>query len=343
MLQQVYVPVSWAYARLFSKNPKKHDIGAICQSIIRNGFRDPPAFDINLKSNVAGEEGAIAYGNGRIEALYYLEKDGFNSLTGLRPDEAPGLTEVELVLGADGIYRPGGKGEAVRVPFIQGLAIGEAGEWLMPVVFGADAQSRAQAEAFVIDHNNLTMAGGEFTALDMSRMYNMEDYLKLLEGLRVEDDLPETVDADDLALLFEAMAGAFDGAGDDGGEDGEDGSGADDAYTKKVDSPNYEPREEKPEFSQLFDKSRADELAAEIKAAGLSAEDEAFLLQAAQRHCVFNYQRIADYYAHSNEKVQKLMEDSALVIIDFDRAIELGYVKLSEEIAAQYLVDVKDA
>jgi hypothetical protein len=34
--------------------------------------------------------------------------------------------------------------------------------------------------------------------------------LKLLEGLRVEDDLPETVDADDLALLFEAMAGAFD-------------------------------------------------------------------------------------------------------------------------------------
>jgi hypothetical protein len=52
-------------------------------------------------------------------------------------------------------------------------------------------------------------------------MYNMEDYLKLLEGLRVEDDLPETVDADDLALLFEAMAGAFDeldlnGGGGDG-------------------------------------------------------------------------------------------------------------------------------
>jgi hypothetical protein len=51
-------------------------------------------------------------------------------------------------------------------------------------------------------------------------MYNMEDYLKLLEGLRVEDDLPETVDADDLALLFEAMAGAFDEISEMAGENG---------------------------------------------------------------------------------------------------------------------------
>ena len=35
--------------------------------------------------------------------------------------------------------------------------------------------------------------------------------------------------------------------------------------------------------------------------------------------------------------MQELMEDSALVIIDFNKAIELGYVKLSEEIASQYL------
>lgn len=36
------------------------------------------------------------------------------------------------------------------------------------------------------------------------------------------------------------------------------------------------------------------------------------------------------------------MENSALVIIDFNKAIELGYVKLSEEIKEQYLIDYED-
>ena len=35
--------------------------------------------------------------------------------------------------------------------------------------------------------------------------------------------------------------------------------------------------------------------------------------------------------------MQELMERSALVIIDFEKAIQLGYVKLCEEIRAQYL------
>jgi hypothetical protein len=37
------------------------------------------------------------------------------------------------------------------------------------------------------------------------------------------------------------------------------------------------------------------------------------------------------------------MEDSALVIIDFQRAIELGYVKLSEEISKLYDEEYPDA
>jgi hypothetical protein len=37
--------------------------------------------------------------------------------------------------------------------------------------------------------------------------------------------------------------------------------------------------------------------------------------------------------------MQLLMESSALVIIDFEKAIELGYVKLCEDIKRQYLED----
>ena len=54
---------------------------------------------------------------------------------------------------------------------------------------------------------------------------------------------------------------------------------------------------------------------------------------AASRHLVFDYSKIADYYSHSNKEMQELMEDSALVIIDFKKAIEDGYVKLTKEIA----------
>ena len=73
-----------------------------------------------------------------------------------------------------------------------------------------------------------------------------------------------------------------------------------------------------------------------LEAAIEEAEKE-FLIEAAKRHSVFNYEKIADYYAHSNPEMQQLMEKSALIIIDFEKAIQLGYVKLCEEIKSQYL------
>ena len=75
----------------------------------------------------------------------------------------------------------------------------------------------------------------------------------------------------------------------------------------------------------------------EIEASSLSHDEKMFLLDAARRHTVFNYEKIADYYAHASKEMQHLMERSALVIIDFDKAIQYGYVKLCEEIRKQYL------
>jgi hypothetical protein len=37
------------------------------------------------------------------------------------------------------------------------------------------------------------------------------------------------------------------------------------------------------------------------------------------------------------------MEKSALIIIDFNKAIEYGYVQLNDEIAEQYLEDMENA
>ena len=66
-------------------------------------------------------------------------------------------------------------------------------------------------------------------------------------------------------------------------------------------------------------------------------EEKAFLRLAANRHSVFHYEKIADYYSHASIKMQKLMEKSALVIIDFDKAIEGGFVRLCEDIRTQFM------
>lgn len=116
----------------------------------------------------------------------------------------------------------------------------------------------------------------------------------------------------------------------------------DNLYTKKVTTPVYEPTGEKPKVEDLFDIKKSDELLAAIQKADISDIDKSFLTIAAYRHIIFDYSKIAEYYAHASKEVQKLMEDSALVIIDFNKAIELGYVKLKQDIADQYLEDYDD-
>ena len=86
----------------------------------------------------------------------------------------------------------------------------------------------------------------------------------------------------------------------------------------------------------LTDSGRTDELLAKIEASNVSPDEKEFLRQAAARHTVFDYAKIADYYAHASKEMQELMEDSALVIIDFGKAIEKGYIRLSDEIRNEY-------
>ena len=118
----------------------------------------------------------------------------------------------------------------------------------------------------------------------------------------------------------------------------------DETYSREIKSPVYKPSNAKPQVSELFDDTKTKELIQAIQAAeGLTDEEREFLTAAARRHTVFHFNKIADFYAHASESTQALMEDSALVIIDFGRAIDLGYVKLAEEIAKQYGADYGDA
>lgn len=110
-------------------------------------------------------------------------------------------------------------------------------------------------------------------------------------------------------------------------------------YTDKIASPVYEPNGEKPSLVDLIDLSKYKSLCDQIEKSNINKEEKEFLLLAASRHIVFNYEKIANYYAHSSKPLQEHFENSALVIIDFQKAIENGFVKLTKEINETYLND----
>jgi len=113
-----------------------------------------------------------------------------------------------------------------------------------------------------------------------------------------------------------------------------------DLYTSRIVSPHYEPSENKPDILELYDKAKADRLIAEINASEVLTEDEKqFLILAANRHVVFNFKKIADYYSNSSAEVQRIMENSALVIIDYEKAIEQGFVDFTNAITDLYEED----
>ena len=117
---------------------------------------------------------------------------------------------------------------------------------------------------------------------------------------------------------------------------------SDEKYTKKLISPVYEPSGEAPSIDDLFDDKKYRSLISEIDNSELSDDEKEFLRIAAGRHIVFDYSKIADFYPSASKEMQGLIESSALVIIDFEKAIELGYVKLSDSIRQEYANEYTD-
>lgn len=141
-------------------------------------------------------------------------------------------------------------------------------------------------------------------------------------------------DFDTLFAETEELSNVFDISefGFDSQEDIAGAQGSESKYTSKINVPQYEIRGEMPKVSDLYKADKANLMIDKIEAADLPDEVKSFLKMAAYRHVVFNYQNIAEFYAHQSPEVQELMEESALVIIDIDNAIANGYVKLEQTI-----------
>ena len=105
-------------------------------------------------------------------------------------------------------------------------------------------------------------------------------------------------------------------------------------YSIKITPPIYSPKKKnKPKLSECVDLEKYNQLKQEIESnKNISEEERTLLLLASTRHICFNYENIAEYYCHCSDDTKLLMEKNALVIVDINKAIEFGFVKLTEEI-----------
>lgn len=217
-----------------------------------------------------------------------------------------GFTNPILVDGKDGIIAGHGRLAAAR----------DIGMTEVPVIV-LDHLSPAQRRAYVIADNQLALNAGwdtELLQMEVAAL-NLEDFdLSLLGFDEIE------------------LADLLDPEGIDNQEDGSDGGDRDNPYTGKTDVPPYEITGPKPEASSVYDDTKARKLIDAIDASDLPADEKHLLRAAAYRHVVFNFQSIAEYYAHSDAEMQQHMEDSALVIVDIGKAIQEGWTMLGEKL-----------
>lgn len=169
-------------------------------------------------------------------------------------------------------------------------------------VIRADDLTDEQVKAFrLVDNKTAELAGWDFTALE-AEMEELADFDMERFGFAVNSEDNSQGDAQ-----------------------------KEEIYTSKTDIPHYELKGEKPNIADLFDCQKTDELISEIDQSSVTPAEKDFLRKAAMRHTVFNYKKIAEYYANSSLDMQILMENSALVLIDYNDAIMKGFVRLTKK------------
>lgn len=111
---------------------------------------------------------ALVYGNGRTEALERMRSEG---------REPP-----------------------------RGIGVTDDADWAVPVIFGVDAESRAAAVAFAIDHNNLTLLGGGLTTEDLLQIWDEEGLQRVLGDTPDAGELLASLDPGDVDALLQGPA-----------------------------------------------------------------------------------------------------------------------------------------
>lgn len=188
----------------------------------------------------------------------------------------------------------------------------------IPCIIASDL-NKAKADAFRIADNKVA----EYSTWDMTKLKEE------LSKIQLED-----IEFDDMGFDNDFSIEKLGLVDMPEGSDGDEGEIETEKYSTKTNIPQYEIQGLNIKLSDCIDKQKYVELLKEIENSTVSDAQKKFLKLAATRHIRFIYKNIAEYYASTNSDMQRLMEHSALVIIDIDDAIRNGYARLTKEVMA---------
>ena len=206
------------------------------------------------------------------------------------------------------------------------------------------AEKMMPLRPIVIDENNIILGGNmRFKALKHLGYKEIpSDWIKQANDL-TEEEKNEFIIKDNVGFGdwdWEVLANEWNSEElEEWGLDIPNEGLEDATYTTKVDSPIYEAKGEKPQIEDCYSLEKYNILLSEIESSNINEELKNFLKLAATRHIEFNYSKLAEFYSHESKDIQNLMENSALIIIDYNKAIELGFVKLYEDLSALKDID----
>lgn len=195
----------------------------------------------------------------------------------------------------------------------------------IPCIIASDL-NKAKADAFRIADNKVA----EYSTWDMTKLKEE------LSKIQLED-----IEFDDMGFDNDFSIEKLGLVDMPEGSDGDEGEIETEKYSTKTNIPQYEIQGLNIKLSDCIDKQKYLELLKEIENSTVSDAQKKFLKLAATRHIRFIYKNIAEYYASTNSEMQRLMEHSALVIIDIDDAIRNGYARLTKEVMAARKRDSK--
>jgi hypothetical protein len=120
----------------------------------------------------------------------------------------PPAFDPSLNEGRGGVVEGNGRAEVLRAmreagedpP--RGIGVDAEGAWAVPVLFGVDARSRAEAEAYGVDHNALTLGGSGLGVEDLLRLFDEEALEGLLRDAPDAGELLVSLSADDVDALL---------------------------------------------------------------------------------------------------------------------------------------------
>ena len=111
----------------------------------------------------------------------------------------------------------------------------------------------------------------------------------------------------------------------------------DNNYSRKIEAPDYEPTGRNVTVDELYDARKTERLIEEIERLKIDVDVRRMLIHAAHRFTRFSFANVAEWYSQQkDERVREIMRKMAMVIIDFDDAVENGFVHLCEGLIEQY-------